>query len=187
MGGGAQLVVHLYQRVKKWGPYQTFTPLAVPIAFACDRESGSVCTHTVPPPKNKPKKNFSFLFSDKKNNKSCSDPVDIEIKRVSAFAFSAYRVSSNPTQKVLSKIRVLFWLITISFSHKLKPLSLFNCRYKKWRMATGIGSSNSNINRLYYLQAVCLNDVVLNTVRLFKFIIMFNFFSICENWKILCL
>lgn len=81
-------------------------------------------THTVPPPKNQPKRNFSFLFSDKKNNKSCSDPVDIEIKRVSAFAFSAYRVSSNPTQKVLSKIRVLFWLITISFSHKLKPLSL---------------------------------------------------------------
>lgn len=112
-----------------------------------------MCTHTVPPPKNQPKKNFSFLFSDKKNNKSCSDPVDIEIKRVSAFAFSAYRVSSNPTQKVLSKIRVLFWLITISFSHKLNLSlsSIADTRNGGWLLesaaATAISTASTTFRR----------------------------------------
>lgn len=151
MRGGPQLVAHLYQWVKKWGPYQTFTPLAVPIAFACDRDSGSVYTHTVPPPKNQPKRNFSFLFSDKKNNKSCSDPVDIEIKRVSAFAFSAYRVSSNPTQKVLSKIRVLFWLITISFSHKLNLSlsSIADTRNGGWLLESAAATATSTASTTF--------------------------------------
>nr|POE67254.1 hypothetical protein CFP56_68247 [Quercus suber] len=48
--------------------------------------------------------------------------------------------------------------------HPTQPSPTQPKRYKKWRMAIGIGSSNSNIIRLYYLQAACLNDLVLNTV-----------------------
>lgn len=94
-------------------------PLAV--AIACDRDSGSVYTDSTTP-KNQRE---TFLFSAPKNkkkqihNKTHSDPVERERNKETVLLHFQLRVSSNPTQKVLSKIRVLFCLITISFSHKL--------------------------------------------------------------------